>query len=114
MGAYQPSYAVRIARSAVTRPKSVAADSNDVDTDAVANAGSVDSAAGVARKQPTTRTSSSTPIAALTTVVTELPSRRPIQWIPVKAARMAIATAREYASAGGHRTPRNATAVTEL
>src|ERR1700730_2624613 len=114
MGAYQPSYAVRIARSAVTRANSVAPDIDGVDSDTAVNGGGIDPAAGVVRKHPATRISSSTPIAALTTVVTELPSRRPIQWIPVKAARMKIAMARGYASAGGHRTPRNATAVTEL
>src|SRR5579859_2770865 len=102
-----------MARSAVTRANSAAPVPN-VENGMAAGGGTVDAAAGAVTKHPATRTSSSAPMAALTTAVTELPTRKPIQWIPVKPASREIAAAREYTSAGGQRTPRNATTVTAL
>src|ERR1039458_5627073 len=111
MGAYQPSNAVSIARSAGTTVNSIAIEIHGTEAAVPASGASAVPAAGAARKQPTTRIMSIRPIETLMIEVSELPIRRPTQWMPVKAAMSAMASARGFAAAAGHRAPKNVTAV---
>src|SRR5450631_2088216 len=114
MGAYQPSNAVSIARSAGTTVNSIAIDIHGTEAAVPANGASPAPAAGAARKQPTTRIISIRPIETLMIVVSQLPMRSPIQWMAVKAAISAMASARGFAAVAGHSTARNVTAVIDI
>jgi len=111
MGAYQPSNAVSMARSAGTTANSIAIDSHGREAAVFASGAAVARAAGAATKQHTTRTISIKAIVTLMIAVSVLPSLSPIQWIAVKATRIATASARGLAVAPGQRMARKVTVV---